>query len=326
MVFQFWAEHIHPEDRHLILEVNRKLNEGGTDRVTADYRYQHPKRGLIWIHHLAHVVDRDAAKQAVRTIGVMQDITERKQAELEVARSGAEIAHLSRSAVLGELSGSLAHELNQPLAAILSNAQAAQRFLADDHVDIDEIRDILNDIVAEDRRAGEVIRRLRMLLKRGEVNHLPLNLRDVVQDALKLARNDMLNLGITLHTELASDLPVVEGDSVQLQQVLLNLVANAADAMAQTAPAEKHLFVRTEHLGEDAVRVSVSDSGPGMTPETLNNLFSPFFTTKPSGMGLGLKVCRTIIAAHGGQLDGKNNAERGATFQFTLPAAKKGKP
>jgi PAS domain S-box-containing protein len=317
-VFQFWAKHLCPEDSPRILNFHRELDEGTMDRVTADYRYQHPQRGVIWIHHLVHVVDRRAGKR-VRTIGVLQDITEHKQAELALARGRAEVTHLSRVAMLGELSGALAHELNQPLTAILSNAQAAQRFLADDQPDLNDLRDILNDIVHDDQRAGEVIRRLRSLLKKGEVSHQPLNLNEIVGDVLRLAHNDLLIRNIATRTNFAHGVVVAKGDRVQLQQVLLNLIMNAADAMATCAPPDRQLFVGTETAGPSGVRVSVIDSGPGIAPDVLSRLFDPFVTTKAHGLGLGLKVCRTIIESHGGQITGVNNPGRGATFAFTLP-------
>ncbi len=315
----FWAEHIHPEDSPRIFDIHRHLNEGALDRITADYRYQHPQRGVIWIHHLVHVVDRGAGKR-IRTIGVLQDITDRKQAELALDRGRAEVTHLSRVAMLGELSGALAHELNQPLTAILSNAQAAQRFLADDQPDLNDLRDILNDIVQDDQRAGEVIRRLRSLLKKGEVSHQPLNLNEIVGDVLRLAHNDLLIRNVTTRTKFAHSVASAKGDRVQLQQVLLNLIMNAADAMATCAPADRQLFVGTEAAGPEGVRVSVIDSGPGIAPDVLSRLFDPFVTTKSHGLGLGLKVCRTIIESHGGHITGVNNPGRGATFAFTLPA------
>ena len=187
------------------------------------------------------------------------------------------------------------------------------------------MRDILKDIVTDDQRAGEIIRRLRLLLKKGEVQHLPLDLNEVVQDVLKLVRNDLLNHSYTLQTEFAPDLPEIDGDRVQLQQVLLNLIVNALDAMANSTITNRQLFVRTEHTPEGGVRVSVADQGTGLTPEVREKLFAPYFTTKSTGMGLGLKVCLTIITAHGGQLGGANNPGSGATFFFTLPAAKGGK-
>jgi PAS domain S-box-containing protein len=265
----------------------------------------------------------DRAGNLVGYRGADLDVTGRKQAELEVAQQRNELAHFSRVTMLGELAGSLAHELNQPLTAILSNAQAGQRFLADDSADLNEVRDILKDIATDDERAGEIIRRLRMLLKKGEVQHLPLNLNEVVQDVLKLVRNDLLNHNIMLQTELATELPVVDGDRVQLQQVLLNLIVNAIDAMAQSSPGDKQLLVRTQRSQDGGVRVTVADRGTGLSPEVLERIFAPYFTTKPAGMGLGLKVCRTIITAHGGQLDGENNPGKGAAFHCTLPAAKK---
>jgi C4-dicarboxylate-specific signal transduction histidine kinase len=251
-----------------------------------------------------------------------RDITERKQAELEIARQRDELTHLSRVNMLGELAGSLAHELNQPLTAILSNAQAAQRFLAHDQPDLNEVRDILVDIVAEDKRAGEVIRRLRPLLKKGEVQRLPLNVNEVVLEALELVRGDLVNHGVAAQTELAPDLPVLHGDRVQLQQVLLNLVMNACDAMAGAARDDRQITIRTDLAGDGLVRVSVVDSGPGIAPDKLEQVFEPFYTTKPHGMGLGLAVCRTIIMAHGGKLWAANNPGRGASFHFALPAMK----
>jgi PAS domain S-box-containing protein len=251
-----------------------------------------------------------------------RDITERKQAELEIARQRNELTHLSCVNMLGELAGSLAHELNQPLTAILSNAQAAQRFLAHDQPDLNEVRDILVDIVAEDKRAGEVIRRLRPLLKKGEVQRLPLNVNEVVLEALELVRGDLVNHGVAAQTELAPDLPVLHGDRVQLQQVLLNLVMNACDAMAGAARDDRQITIRTDLAGDGLVRVSVVDSGPGIAPDKLEQVFEPFYTTKPHGMGLGLAVCRTIIMAHGGKLWAANNPGRGASFHFALPAMK----
>jgi C4-dicarboxylate-specific signal transduction histidine kinase len=259
-------------------------------------------------------------------MGATIDITARKQAELEVQQQRGELAHLSRVTMLGELSGSLAHELNQPLTAILSNAQAAQRFLAHDNADLNEVRDILADIVAEDKRAGEVIRRLRLLLKKGEVQHQPFNLNEVVREVLKLVRSDFVNQGVAAQADLAPALPEVNADRVQLQQVLLNLVMNACDAMAGGPVGDHKLIIRTELAGSEGIRVSVADRGVGLAPDNLEKVFEPFFTTKVQGMGLGLSVCRTIITAHGGKLWAANNPERGATFHFTLPASTEANP
>jgi two-component system sensor kinase FixL len=248
------------------------------------------------------------------------DISERKQAELDAARQRNELAHLSRVTMLGELSGSIAHELNLPLSAILSNAQAAQRMLANDGTDLVEVREILDDIVSEDKRAGEVIRRLRLWLKKGEVQKRCLRINQVVQDVLKLMRSDLINQRVTVDTRLTRNLSTVTGDPVQLQQVLLNLVANACDAMIGCRTPERRLLIRTEiETSSAAVIVSVRDRGSSIPEEKLEQLFEPFFTTKTKGMGLGLSVCRTIITAHRGKLWATNNPDRGATFHFSLP-------
>jgi two-component system, LuxR family, sensor kinase FixL len=248
------------------------------------------------------------------------DISERKRAELEAARQRNELAHLSRVTILGELSGSLVHELAMPLSAILSNAQAAQRFLAHGNADLAEIREILNEIVSEDQRAGEVIRRLRLLLKKGEVQQHSLGINEVVQDVLKLMRSDLVNQNVIVDIELAQNLPMVTGDPVQLQQVLLNLVVNACDAMTDCDTPERRLLIRTgTENGNSAVNVSVTDRGGSIPEEKMEQIFKPFFTTKAKGMGLGLSVCRTIIVAHQGKLWATNNADCGATFHFSLP-------
>jgi two-component system, LuxR family, sensor kinase FixL len=248
------------------------------------------------------------------------DISERKQAELERARQRSEMAHLSRVATLGELSGSLAHELNLPLTAILSNAQAAQRILANGEGDFAEFREILNDIVTEDKRAGEVIRRLRLLLKKGEAQQHSLRINKVVRDVLTLMRSDLINQKVAVDIELARNLPAVTGDPIQLQQVLLNLVVNACDAMTGCKTPERRLHIRTGiENGSSAVIVSVTDRGGSIPEEKMEQIFEPFFTTKAQGMGLGLSICRNIIAAHRGKLWATNNADRGATFYFSVP-------
>jgi PAS domain S-box-containing protein len=311
-------QRLHPDDREAIRQTLAGANIGDGNYET-DYRVVLPDGRMRWMASRGRVEFNGGGK-AVRVRGVSQDITARKQAEAEAARQRSELAHLSRVTMLGELSGSMAHELNQPLTAILSNAQAAQRFLAHDNADLNEVRDILKDIVEQDNRAGEIIRRLRLLLKKGEVHQLPLDLNDVVQEVLKMIRSDLVNQSVTVHAELAADLPPVKGDRVQLQQVLLNLVMNACDAMNGNAPAERQLVVRTESCADKNVRVAVSDCGLGIAPDKLEQVFEPFFTTKTQGLGLGLSVCRTIISAHGGKLWAANGAERGAVFNFTLPA------
>jgi C4-dicarboxylate-specific signal transduction histidine kinase len=263
---------------------------------------------------------RDENGTASQILGSATDITRRRQAEIEVALQRNELAHLARVAMLGELSGSLAHELNQPLTAILSNAQAAQRFLARGDADLNEVREILKDIVSDDKRAGEIISGLRLLLTKGEMQCKPLDLNHVVSDVLRLVRSDLLNTGVIVNTELMRGLPMANGDRVQLQQVLINLVVNGCEAMAKVESPARQLVVRTALTVEGEVCTSVSDMGHGVPSHNLERVFDPFFTTKKHGLGLGLAVCRTIIAAQGGRLWAANNTGRGASFHFTLPA------
>jgi two-component system, LuxR family, sensor kinase FixL len=309
---------LHPEDRQRVLDAVENTLRTGAD-YEAEYRIMLPQGQLRWIAGRGQVeFDRDG--QPVRLRGAAFDITNRKQAEFEAARHRNEMAHLSRVTTLGELSGSLAHELNRPLGAILSNAQAAQRMLANGGVDVAEFREILDDIVCENKRAAEVIRRLRLWLQKGEVVHQSLGINKVVRDVLKLIRTDLISQNVSVDTELARNLPTITGDPVQLQQVLVNLVVNACDAMADCGTRERRLRIRTGiESGGDAVIVSVTDPGGGIQVKEVEQIFEPFFTTKAKGMGLGLSVCRTIITAHRGKLWATNNAERGATFHFTLP-------
>jgi len=320
--FDHFRSRLHPDDRESVLEaIENSLRTGAEYR--SEYRVVLPNGQLRWIAGRGHV-EFNGNGQPVRMRGASFDISKRKQAELEAARQRNEMAHLSRVTMLGELSGSIAHELNLPLSAILCNAQAAQRIIANGHADLAEVREILNDIVSEDKRAGEVIRHLSLWLKKGEVQQHSLRINEVVQDVLKLIRSDLVNQRVTADVELARNLPTITGDPVQLQQVLVNLVVNACDAMSNRTIPERRLLIRTgiqNRNGSSAVTVSVTDRGSSITEEKMEQIFEPFFTTKPKGMGLGLSVCRTIIAAHRGKLWATNNADCGATFHFSLPMA-----
>jgi PAS domain S-box-containing protein len=247
------------------------------------------------------------------------DISERKRADRESALQRDELAHLSRVVLLAELSGSLAHELNQPLTAILSNAQAAVRFLAHSPPNLDEVRDSLTNIVENDKRAGEVIRRLRALLRKDRADHRRLDINDVVLDVLRIIRSDLLNRNVDVVLDLEPNLEPIEGDRVQLQQVLLNLVMNGADAMSGVS-AGRQLTLHTHATGTGGVQVSVKDVGSGIAEEDIERIFSPFVTTKTSGIGLGLAVCVSIIQTHRGTIWATNNPSRGATLHFRIPA------
>ena len=308
---------VHPEDRQLVRQLSEDALRTGRE-IENQYRVLLPDGRVRWVTRLGRI-EFDADGKPLRERGILMDISKGKHAELEAARQRHDLAHLARVTTLGELSSSLAHELTHPLASILSNAQAAQRFLDGDDVDLKEVSEILNDIVTEDERAGEVIHRLRSLLKKGEPQkYCDVNLNEVVQDVLKLVRNDLINQNVTAETDLAQNLPSIIGDRVQLQQVLLNLVLNACEAMADCASSERQLFIASK-LEKSAVQVSVTDRGGGIPEKKIEQVFERFFTTKKEGMGLGLSICRSIIDAHEGKIWATNNADCGATFYFSLP-------
>jgi len=316
--FELFRSRLHPEDRESVLKaVENSLGTGA--KYESEYRVLLPSGELRWIAGRGQVeFNRDG--RPFRMHGASLDITKRKEAEEQAVRQHNEMAHLSRVTMLGELSGSIAHELNLPLSAILTNAQTAQRILASGGTDLGEVREILKEIVSEDRRASDAIRRLRLWLTKREVQQHSLRINKVVRNVLKLVRSDLVNQKVKVETKLAPNLPAVVGDPVQLQQILLNLVVNASDAMASCPTPDRRLVIRTEiENGDDAITVSITDQGCGIPEKNMEQLFEPFFTTKEKGMGLGLSVCRTIIAAHRGTLWAMNNADRGATFCFRLP-------
>ncbi len=308
---------LHPEDQGSVRQAAHRLRAHG-GAFEQSYRVSAPGGPPRWLLTRGRT-ELDTAGRPLLLRGVSVDISARKKAELEVEQQRNELAHLSRVTMLSELSGSLTHELNQPLAAILSNAQAALRFLAMDNPNMDEVREILRDIVADDRRAGEVIRGLRLMLKRGELRQEPFDANELMHDVLKLVRGDILNAGVALAVDLAPVLPTLHGDRVQLQQVLLNLIVNGCEAMLTVEPRQRRLRVSTLLAAGQGVRVGVSDHGTGIPAQDLERVFEPFFTTKPQGLGLGLSMCRRIIGAHGGRLWAEHNPNGGATFFFTLP-------
>jgi two-component system sensor kinase FixL len=310
---------VHAEDREGMRGLMEETVRNG-GHFEREYRISVPGSPTRWIVTRGQVEQDQDPSGGVLLRGVTVDISERRRIEHEVTQQRTELAHLSRVAALGEMAGALAHEINQPLMAILSNARAAQRFMAGDNADLFEVRAILADIVADDKRAGEVIHRLRGLLRRGEVQRGPFDLNSLIEDVLRLTRNELLNRGVVATVELAPDLPSLLGDSIQIQQVLLNLVMNACDAMEGT-PGSRQLVLRTRTMDGAGVEVSVSDCGCGIRPGELERIFEPFVTTKKHGMGLGLSVCRTIVAAHGGRLWAESVDGCGATLRFALPVA-----
>jgi PAS domain S-box-containing protein len=256
---------------------------------------------------------------AVRGFYVLvMDVTERNLAQQESKRLQDELLHAGRISTMGELAGTLAHEINQPLSAIMSNAQAAKRFLDAPAPDIEEVKEILHDIVKEDARAGEVIHRLRALLRKAKIEFEPIDLNSIFHEVIGLLRSDAVIRDVKLVTELNAQLPLIRGDRIQLQQVALNLILNAFESMAEQPRDERRVLVRTSQR-DGEVLASVADSGKGLPAGETEKVFKPFFTTKPQGLGMGLSISHTIINRHHGRIWVENNPVGGATFYFSLP-------
>ena len=272
---------------------------------------------------------RDERGRVLRWYGTRTDIEDRKRAEEALRRSEASLAHVTRVTTLGEVAGSIAHELNQPLAAIVNNANACLGLLPSGSPRMDEIREALADIVNDAERGGAIIQRVRGMARRSLPQRVPVRLADVVNDIIALTAAESVARGIAITTQVALDLPVVLADRVQLQQVLLNLVVNGMDAMGKVEESERRLAILVQpgqQDGRPAVRISVQDRGMGLGVGEPDKLFEAFYTTKPHGMGLGLAICRSIIEAHGGRLWAAANEGHGATFQFTLPTVDGSQP
>lgn len=309
-------ERIHPEDRAGLGQLY--AHASSKEVVESDFRILTPGGEVRWIVSRTRS-SHDGNGRLLHASGVILDVTDRQRARAESDHQREQLAHLTRVAILGELSGTLAHELNQPLTSILSNAQAAQRFLEADPVDLTEVREILRDIVNDDKRAGEVIRRLRDMLRRGETRMQQLDLSQLTREALALAHSDLIVRHVEVNARVGPGLPVVPGDYVQIQQVMLNLLLNASEAMAGNAAHDRVIEIAAAPEGR-MVHVMVMDRGVGIAAGQLDKVFDAFYTTKSNGMGLGLAISRSIICAHGGRLWATNNTGRGSTFHFTLPA------
>jgi C4-dicarboxylate-specific signal transduction histidine kinase len=263
---------------------------------------------------------RDKNGQVIRWYSAAHDIDDQKRAERALQTAQAELAHITRVTTLGEMSASIAHEINQPLAAIVANAEATLRLLSRDIPDIPEAQAGIADVSKDARRAGEVIWRIRDFSKKVHPQMMQLNINEVVEEAAKLIRHEALQHGVMIQFEFASDLPPVRGDRIQLQQVVVNLAVNGMEAMTSVQDRERVLIVRTERDQSDRILVAVADAGVGIEAENRNRVFVAFHTTKPGGLGMGLAICRSIIEAHGGRLWVDANVPRGTIFRFTVPA------
>jgi PAS domain S-box-containing protein len=317
--------YVFPEDRQFVNEVlwPTVLEKGSW---SGEMRFRHFKTGdPIPVLYSSFRIDDPETGEPVNVGNVCRDITERKRAEAEAREKDQryrememELAHANRVATVGQLTASIAHEVIQPIAATVTNAETALRWLQLGPSHLEEVRKALTGIVDDGIRAAEVINRIRALMKKAPPRKDRFEVNGVILEIIELTRGEAVKSGISVLTEYADPLPVVEADRVQVQQVLLNLIVNALEAMgANEGP--KELLIRTGKIEPRGVLVAVQDSGPGLEAAMLERVFEPFYTTKPTGLGLGLSICRSIIEAHGGRLWASSNEQRGATFQFTLP-------
>jgi two-component system, LuxR family, sensor kinase FixL len=308
---------IHPDDRPVVLQ---SINS--TPRPTTfemELRVAGPRGEIRWITAKASAYFGPKGVLS-RVAGYIVDDSQRKRTAQDLLKLQEKLTHLSRVALLGELSGALAHELQQPLTAILCNAHSAQLLTKSVSFNLEELREILQEIVNDDKNAGQIIQRLRALLIRGETQFDRLAIRDLVGDVLALARGTLRERNVQVNTRIAEGIPLVKGDRVELQQVLLNLVLNACESMTANPARDRRVEIVVDFDGDDsAVLVSVLDCGSGIDVEQLERVFEPFFSTKAGGLGLGLAISHSIIEAHGGRLWATNRSDRGAAFHFTLP-------
>jgi PAS domain S-box-containing protein len=311
--FAEFERRIHPDDR---ARTREEFRTAIREKVDFDhgFRIVHPGGEIREIHVIGHPV-LGPLGDVVEYVGTVMDVTERRRAEEERQA----LAHANRITTMGQLTASIAHEVNQPIAAVVTNAQAALRWLNMQPPNAEEVRQALDRIVSNGRRAGGVIGRIRALVAKAPPLNDRLDVNEVTREVIALTRSELRSSGTSLQTQLADRLPLVQGDRIQLQQVMLNLILNAVEAMSGSSETARDLLIRTEQDGSGGVLVAVEDSGPGLQPESLDRLFDAFYTTKPSGMGMGLSICRSIIEAHGGRVWATTNVPRGTVLQFTLP-------
>ena len=311
-------QRVHPEDIDAVRSMAERARSG-YGVYDADLRAVLPSGEVRWVATRGRVEFDSAGKPAFAR-SVAHDISRQKKAEEETRNLQRELAHAGRVSMMGQLAAALAHEINQPLGAILRNAEAAELFMQEQSPDLDEVRAILADIRKDDQRAGNVIERMRGMLKRRSLDKRPVDVRELVGDVAALVRSDAAARHIKLESTVAEGLPAVLGDPVHLQQVLLNLIVNGMDALNGATTGERHVWVTATFDGLNTVEIAVRDSGPGIPADQLTHIFDPFFTTKAEGLGMGLPISRTIVEAHNGRLWAESRAD-GASFRFTLPIA-----
>jgi PAS domain S-box-containing protein len=307
----------HPDDRARVGAVVEGAANDGQD-FDLEHRLLMPDGSVKHIRVVARAM-RDVVDN-VDFVGAVMDVTQIRRAELELHSTRTELAHVMRVTSLGELTASIAHEVNQPLGAIVANAEACLGWLDRESPDVNEARAAIGSIARDGHRAGEVIRRVRALVKKTDAQMVSLQINEIVREAADFVQQELLSSEVSLRLDLGSDLAVVRGDRIQLQQVLLNLISNGIEAMQPITGRLRQLSVRSERDGSKLLRVTVTDVGTGVASENASKIFEPFVTTKGAGMGIGLSICRSIIEAHGGRIWASGNQPHGACIQFTLPA------
>jgi len=311
-------QRMHPEDRAKWQETTARAIAEKSD-YEGEHRILLPDGTVKYTHTVGHPV-LNASGDVVQFVGIMMDVTARKQAEeaLEALRQAqADLARVSRVTTLGELTASLAHEVNQPIAAAVTNANTCLRWLTRDQPDMEEARAAAMRIVKDGTRAAEIVKRIRLLFKKGTSQRELVDVNEVIQDMIVLLGSEATRYNIAVRTELAAELHQFMGDRVQLDQVMMNLIVNSIDAM-KGVDGERELAIKSQKAEDDRVLVSVSDTGVGLPPQQADQIFKAFFTTKPQGTGMGLSISRSIVESHGGRLWAADNSPRGARFYFTL--------
>jgi len=313
------AKFIHPEDQSAAKQAFEEATSEGSD-FERDLRIARPDGAIRYVHSLAHPVFDDSG-QVIEYVGTIMDTTDRRLAEEELRMAHAELAHVSRVLTIGELTSSIAHELNQPLGAIVTNGHASLRLISRDNPDIEGAREAVECMIGDSMRASDVIKRIRALLKKDSQEKALLDINEIIQEVIKVSASELARNQVVLQTDLEIPSPHVLGDRVQLQQVLLNLILNASEAMSRPGWHPRDLVISSRRTQPDEITVSVCDSGTGIDPKNQVRIFEAFNSTKEGGLGLGLSISRTIIESHDGGLWGSANKDKGTTFQFTLPAA-----
>jgi len=315
VTFEVIGTRVHPEDVSVFQDQIERSRRDGSN-MQLEIRLQMPDGAVKYVHVVAHC--RDDGGQ-LEYIGAVQDVTQRRLSEATLAMVRSELASVARITSLGVLTASIAHEVNQPLAGIITNASTCLRMLGADPPDVDGARETARRTIRDGNRASDVVTRLRALFSKKEFTLEPLDLNEATREVIALSLSDLQRHRVILQSELADDLPILTGDRIQLQQVILNLLRNASEAMDDVHERPRVLLIKTEREDGDRVRLSVRDAGIGLVPRSLDSLFDAFYTTKSGGMGIGLFVSRSIVESHQGRLWAEPNDGPGATFLFSIP-------